>query len=186
MSGNSRKYDDIEGFSSFMGKKLGNERRDTWGMFDKFFDEDFFHRASDPFGEMDRFRRRVENMMEKESKGLFQRSWDSWFSNRFLGTEGDMNIDTTENDDNYTVKIHIPNLKENKIDIRVDENGISIDGQYSQEVEKKDPKGNVVSKQELRRSVTRRLALPENAEYGKAKIENKKDKIVIVLPKYKG
>jgi hypothetical protein len=54
-----------------------------------------------------------------------------------------------ESKDPYVHRLDIPNLKDNEFNINIDENGINIEGDFSQRVEKKDPKGNVIAKHEV-------------------------------------
>jgi len=47
----------------------------------------------------------------------------------------------------------------------------------------KDGNGNVIGKHEMRQSLSREIPIPGDVDADKAEIEQKKDKIIIKLPK---
>jgi len=174
---------DFDSFSSQLRNQMQNNRKDNWELFDRFFDDDFFSSQKDPFHEMERLHNRMNEIMEKEMKGALDHSWDSWFGDRFLGKSSDMEMQTTEKGNDYIIKLKIPNLKNNRFNIKIDKDGLSVDGDYTQTAEKKDNQGNMVSKEEVHRSLSRKFFLPPDADYEHAKVDNKPDEIVITLPK---
>ncbi len=174
---------DIDSFSSTLRNNMQNNRKDTWELFDRFFNDDFFSNKQDPFREMERFQNRMHEMMEKEMPGAFDHSWDAWFGDRFLGGGGDLDMVTTEKENDYIITLRIPNLKDNHLNIQIDKSGISVDGEYTQAAEKKDAQGHVVSKEEIHRTLSRNFPLPPDADYLHAAVDNRGDEIVITLPK---
>jgi len=106
-----------------------------------------------------------------------------WFGDRFSDDADDVKVHMDESKDAYVYRLDIPNLKDNELNINIDENGINIEGDFSQRVEKKDPKGNVIAKHEIHRTVSKHIALPKEADRTKAKIEKKKDEVVIRIPR---
>lgn len=175
--------DTFESFSLNMLDKFKRERKERDDMFDRFFDDDFFSKQSDPFAEMQRLQRQLDDMMGKNHRGTFRDSWDSWFGDRFFGGSEEIEFDQKENKNSYIITLRIPNLKENKLDIKIDQDGISISGDFSQIAEKKDADGNVISKREVHRTISKKFTIPGDADHEKAKVKNKKDKIIITLPK---
>jgi len=174
----------FESFSSNMLDKLKREQKEQDDMFDRFFDDDFFSRQPDPFAEMQRLQKQLDEMMGRNHRGIFRDSWNSWFGERFFGGSDGVVFDQKEKNDSYIITLRIPNLEENKLDIKIEQDGISISGEFSQTAEKKDPDGNVLSKREVNRTISKKFPIPDDADYEKAHVDNKKDKIIIVLPKH--
>jgi HSP20 family molecular chaperone IbpA len=174
---------DITSFSSLLNHRMQADRNDNWRMFDRFFNDDFFSGRKDPFVDMDRLHKQMENMMENGLKDPFNASWDSWYGNRFLGGQSDMNVQTVKKGNDYLVTLTIPNLKDDKLNITVDSHGIAVNGYYSQSAEKKDDKGNIISREDVRRTVTSSVPLPDGADYHNARIDRMPDRLVITLPK---
>jgi HSP20 family molecular chaperone IbpA len=172
-----------ESFSHFLTEKFHKERDDQWDLLDRFFSDDFFAKRNDPFAEMDEFHQRMNRMMKESLRPSFQDSWDSWFNNRFLGGTGDVEIRTEEKKDSYVITLEIPNLKDNKLNITINEDGISIEGELTQIAERKDARGNVVARQEVHRSISQRFPIPHDADHEGAEIDNDGDRIKISLPK---
>jgi HSP20 family molecular chaperone IbpA len=179
----SHDFQDGDSFSHFLTKKFKKETDDQWGFLDRFFSDDFFAKRNDPFTEMDEFHQRMNKMMNKNLKPSFENSWDAWFSNRFLGGNGNFEIRTEEKKDSYVITLEIPNLKDNKLNITIDEDGISIEGELTQIAERKDARGNVIARQEVHRSISQRFPIPHDADHEGAEIDNDGDRIKISLPK---
>jgi HSP20 family molecular chaperone IbpA len=175
--------DTFEIYSSTLLDKFKHDRQEREDMFDRFFNEDFFSGHRDPFAEMERMHKQLESMMGRQHGGTFNNSWDSWFGNRFLGGSDDIEFQQSEKKNSYEITLKIPNLKENKLDIKIEKEGIAISGEFSQTAEKKGTAGNIVSKSEIHRSIAKNLPIPGDADYQKARVENKEDKIIITIPK---
>jgi HSP20 family molecular chaperone IbpA len=173
----------IEDFSSYIHKRFKQNNKKNWDSFDRFFDDDFFNRQSDPFDAMERFHKRMEEMMEGKLREPFNRSWESWFENRFSDNTDEIKIETEEKRDAYIITINTQNLKDNVLNINIDKDGISIKGDFTKIIEKKDSDGTILSRQERRQSITRKFPLPKDANYQKANIEHKTTEIIITLPK---
>ena len=132
---------------------------------------------------MERMQEQLNKMMGRQNKGIFNDSWNSWFGDRFFGGSDAVEFDQKEKGDFYIINLRIPNLKENKLDIKIEEDGISISGEFSQIAEKKDADGNIISKREVHRTISKKFPIPGDADHEKAEVKNKKDKIIITLPK---
>ena len=114
----------------------------------------------------------LENALDLGEFISFNRSWDSWFESRFSGSPGQMDIETKEKENSYLVILKIPNLKDNKLDIKIDENGISVNGDLTQIIEQKDADGNIISRRESRQSIARKFPIPGDADHEKANIQH--------------
>ena len=176
-------FGDIDKFSTFLDRKLKNDRDESRDLFDRFFDDRFFSGKKDPFEEMEQLRQRLQNRMDENIRKRFDDSWKEWFNDRFPKDGDDVTIHMDESKDAYVYTLDIPNLKDNELNINIDQDGINIEGDFSQSVEQKDSHGNIVAKSEMRRTLSKNIALPEDADQTKAEIENKKDKIVIKIPR---
>ena len=173
----------FETFSSSLRNKFKKDQKERRNDLDQFFDDDFFSRQTDPFSEMERMQKQLDEMMGRQSRGMFNDSWNSWFGDRFFGGADDVEFNQKEKKDSYIITLRIPNLKKNKLDIKIDEDGIGISGEFSQIAEKKDVDGNIISKREVHRTISKKFPIPSDADHQKAEVKNKKDKIIITLPK---
>jgi len=173
----------FDNFSSSLSNRLTQDQKDYDHLFDRFFNDDFFSRHHEPFSEMEKMRRQLEDTVGKQNEGIFTRSWDSWFGNRFLGSPEDIESQLNENKDSYVITLRIPNLKENKLEVKIRKDGIAVSGDFSQTAEKKDKDGNVISKSEIQRSIFKSFPIPGDANYKKAVTKSEGDKIIITLPK---
>ena len=95
----------------------------------------------------------------------------------------DISFEESEKKDAYVITINIPNLKENKINIQIEKNGITIDGNFSQTIEKRDNDGNVINKHEIFKSIRRTMPVPDGVDTDKATVDQNGDNILIRLPK---
>jgi HSP20 family molecular chaperone IbpA len=180
---NAHYLDSFEKFSSSIQDMFERNRKERDTLFDHFFDEDFFSTGKDPFKEMERLHKQLEEQMHKKHKGTFTDSWSSWFGERFLGGSDDIELDEEEKNDAYVFTLKIPNLKKNKIDIKISADGILITGEFSQIAERKNTEGNITAKKEIHKSISKNIPIPSNADHKRATVENKKDNIVITMPK---
>lgn len=174
---------DMDDFSTHVFESFKQNQKKQWDDFDRFFDDRFFKREHDPFQAMERFKERAKRMMEDSFRGQFDQSWNSWFDSRFGNDSAQIGINQEEEGDHYVITLTVKELDDHDLKIDIDADGISISGSYSKTVEKKDESGRVVSRQERRESLSRKFAIPEDADYKKADIQKEKDRVVIKLPK---
>jgi len=176
-------FQNEESFSSFLDRKFRQEKKENWNMYDRFFKDDLFS-TNNPFEEMEKIQERLEKMMGFHSKKIFNNSWKDWFGERFDKDASNIDIDTKSNEDFYEITIHIPGLKEgNTLNVNIDENNITIDGEFTQIITKNDSDGNIISKHEVHQRLFKTIPVPDDGDATKAKIQNLKDKITITLPK---
>lgn len=173
----------IEDFSNYIHERFKQNKKQNWDSFDRFFDDDFFNRQSDPFNAMEQFHKRMEEMMDQTLREPFNRSWGSWFDSRFSDSASNIEIETQEKRAAYIITLKTRNLKDNDLDININQDGISIEGDFTKVVEKKDSHGNILSRRESRQSITRKFPIPEDADHQKANIEHNKNEVIITLPK---
>jgi HSP20 family molecular chaperone IbpA len=166
-----------------LDEKFKTDKNQKWNLFDRYFDDDFFSNRSDPFEEMERMQQQLDKLLSGNSGKLFNDTWEGWFDDRFFGGSSGINIDTAEKKDAYIITINIPNLKENKINIQIGKDGISIDGDFSQTIEKRDNDGNVINKHEMFKSISRTIPVPDGVDTDEAVIDQNGDNIIIRLPK---
>jgi HSP20 family molecular chaperone IbpA len=179
------KFVNADEFSSFVNKKFKDDSKNLWENYDKFFDENFFRKQTDPFAAMEQFHKRMEEQMDEAFKNPFSSSWDSWLGNRFSGLDEKIDIDTKDNGNSYIITMNVPNLKDSKLNINIDEKGISMEGDVAKIVEKKDSKGNIVARNEMQQTISEKFPIPADADYKTAEVQKQKDKIVVTMQKTK-
>ena len=164
------------------------ERRQSFQLLDNFFNDDFFNNTEEPFQAMEKIHREMLNRMGKNLKGTFDNSWDAWFKDRFSDTgllPGDalLNERTEETKNAYIYHFTTPNLNGRKLNVQIDEQGITIQGDYIRQAGKTNDKDKVIARQELHSSIYERFPIPEGVDLDKAKIDNKDNEITVRLPK---
>lgn len=183
ISSESKSFQNPKDLPKQLNDIFRKQKEDHFNQFDRFFDQDFFSSRKDPFEEMERLHERMRKGMNDEFHQLFENSWDGWLSSRFYSGLGGIDIEESETKQDYVYTLKVPNMKENRLNVTVGVDGISIEGEFSQTIERKDNKGNVVGRQERRQSISKKFPIPSDAIHDKAKIENRKDAIIILLPK---
>jgi HSP20 family molecular chaperone IbpA len=164
-----------------------NQQQD-YNLFNQYFNDQFFTRHNDPFAEIDRLHKQMQDLMKNTYQSTFNHNWDSWFNQKFSfkdNTMSQMGIKFTidEKDFHYRIIIEIPNLKNNQVNVDIKKHHININGQFSQIQEHKNSFGDVVSKSEVHQSLSKMIPIPGDADYQKATIDKETDKIIITLPK---
>ena len=173
----------IDKFSSSILKKFNQERQNRWNNFDSFFNDDFFKMQKDPFEEMEKFHKRMQKMMEETIGGDFDHTWNTWLDDRFSDVDSQIDFDSEETDNGYIYTLKTNHLKDNDIKIDIDENSISINGEFTQKLEKKDKNGNIISQQERMQKISQQIPIPSDADYRKAEVKKKEDRIIIKIPR---
>ncbi len=168
---------------SFTNKPFANQTKKNRDFFNRFFSNNFFSNNTGPFEEMQQFRKQFEESMKNDTGNMFGNSWSSWFGSNNSTDTGGIDIRTIEKKNSYVITVEIPNLKDNKLNININQDGVSIKGEFSQTVEKKDRWGNVIGKSEREQSISRQIPIAGDADYDHAKIDHKGDKVIITIPK---
>ncbi|SHJ10884.1 Molecular chaperone IbpA, HSP20 family [Desulfatibacillum alkenivorans DSM 16219] len=172
----------LESFSKSFSKEFKQGQDQAFDMLDKFFDEGFFKDNSDPFQKMEQMRRDIHKKLEKGLQGSFDDSWDDWYDARFTGHDS-FSMSMEDKAHAYEYKISIPNRSSQDLKVDVTKDGIQISGTLNKVVEKKNADGEVTARQEVASTVSQRFSLPDDANYGSAKITNGDDQIIITVPK---
>ena len=178
----------FDAFFKNFDRQFQAERQRSFQLLDNFFNDDFFSSNEEPFQAMERIHRQMLSRMGKKLKGSFDDSWDAWFKNRFsetglLSGSGLLNEQTEETKNAYIYHFTAPDLNGQKLNVKIDEQGITIQGDYTQQAEKTNDKNKVIARQESRGSVYEHFSIPEGVDLDKAKIDNKGNEITVRLPK---
>jgi HSP20 family molecular chaperone IbpA len=178
----------FDAFFNNLDQQFLAERQQSFQLLDNFFNDDFFNNTEEPFKAMEKIHQEMLNRMGKNLKGTFDNSWDAWFKNRFSDTgllpgSAMLNEQTEETKDAYIYHFTTPDLNGQKLNVKIDEQGITIQGDYTQQAKKTNDKDKVIARQESRSSVYERFSIPEGVDLDKAKISNKGNEITVRLPK---
>ena len=92
-------------------------------------------------------------------------------------------METDSQKDAYVITLRIEDLKDHRLNLYIDEDGIRVEGDFTRVDEKKDLNGNTISRQESRQSIVKRFSIPEDADYERAAVKNKKNRMIITLPR---
>lgn len=159
------------------------KQEDIRQQFDSFFNNDFFGQG-DPFEEMKRMRKQMQNHMQnfggKTSDA--RNPFDSWFSDKFGG--GTINdISKREDDDYVYYDVTVDDLNSTSIDTKIENGYVTITGT----VEKKNSSSEQESSAQsiFKSTFNRTFPLPENVEQNKMQMAPEKDKIILKFPKIK-
>jgi len=176
-------FDSFDTYSSHLNQKLKNQTKDNFELFDRFFNDDFFSSNTDPFKEMARLSRELEQRMGGNNRNRLKNYWDEWTGRRFTKSDTHIAVETKEQKDAFIVTIKVPNLEANSLNIDISNNGISIDGTFYKKVERKDNKNQVIGTHEIKQTFSRQIPIPANTKAEDAEILTEKDRVIITLPK---
>lgn len=133
----------------------------------------------DPFEEMHRMQEEMDRMFQDSfnwgggnSRGIF--SSDMYYDDTF---------DIVEEDDKYIIAFNMKGFDQDKVDIQINQQSITIKGERSAEKREEDPNRYFSSKSIS--TYLKSIPVPEDADTTKMKTEQKKDKLIITLPKKK-
>jgi HSP20 family molecular chaperone IbpA len=141
--------------------------------FDALFGDDFFRRRYDPFSEVDRVGRQLEEGLDASDRGLFDTSFRDWFSKRM-----DLTGITTKVADegkNVEVTFDIPGLDEDSA--RFDVNANRIRFRYDARKEETQDGRDVRTSEKVEKV----LPLPAGADPNGFEVRKGKDEITLVF-----
>ncbi len=129
-----------------------------------------------PFEEM--------NRMQEEMNRMFQHPFD-----RYGRTQGminskmsfDSDFDFRETDNGYEITFDMTGMDKDKIDIQINENSITLNGEQSRQDKEEGP--NRYFNSQSYGSFMKTIPLPTNADTSKARTEKKDAQFIITLPK---
>ncbi len=181
-------WKNFDTFFQNLNQQFQTDRQHAFSMLDNFFNDDFFTNTDEPFKEMEKMHQEMMQRMEKSFKGAFDDSWDTWFNTKFtnnglLSDGSRLSEQTEETKDAYIYRFTAPDLKGKKLNVKIDDRGITIQGDYVQQTEKTDKEDKVIARQEARRSIYERFSIPEDADVQKAEINNNGNEVTVRLPK---
>ena len=135
----------------------------------EIFDQNFFHHSRDPFKEMDRFQKEMDQYLGQNN---FSSGFDDWFGNRF----GDLpvsSIDRDEDDDFIYYKIDTNDLEVKSADVNIDNGTVSI----SVELVSK------TSVAETASSLSQRFPVPADVDPDSVQLDIENDEIIVRFTK---
>ena len=141
--------------------------------FDALFGDDFFKRRFDPFTEVDRIGRRLEQGLDASDRELFRDSFRDWFSRR-MDLSG-ITTKVSEQGKNVDVTFGIPGLDEDSVKFDVNANRIRLSYDARTDVKKG---GNDLK---TATSVEKILPLPADADPNGFEVRKGKDEITLVF-----
>lgn len=152
--------------------------------FNSFFNDDFFGQR-DPFEQMKKMRKEMEQRMENFGKqsNTTKNPFDFWYSNKFGG--GSIEDISKREDDNFVYyDIKVENLNLTSINTKVENGNISITGSVEKKEDSGDKDGSS-SRVYFRSTFARSFPLPEGVDANKMETNADKDKITLKFPKLK-
>jgi HSP20 family protein len=132
----------------------------------------------DPFTDFIRMRQEMNNMLNS-TFNHYQSSpdIDSAWVNAVVAPACDIQV----RDNNYIVTLDLPGMEKSDIKIKVDDNILSISGQRSTKVEKKDGE-RFILKERTQGSFERAIRLPREAKKDKVEATYKNGTLTISIP----
>ena len=124
-------------------------------------------------------------------RGLFSRPMFDELFNQFLmeGTSGQMSealsaaMDVAETDQAIEVKMDLPGVKADDVDIQIDNNTLTVRGQRTEETEEKDDEKQYHRIERCSGSFSRSVVLPSSVNADESSAEFKDGVLNIVIPK---
>ncbi|MGI6128509.1 MAG: Hsp20/alpha crystallin family protein [bacterium] len=123
----------------------------------------------DPFSELEPFREDFSRLFDRYSNLFGMRSWQPA-------------LDLVENNNDFVLKVEVPGMEPEDVDITVTDNSVVISGSMSQEEEKKNEGGYLRSERRYGKFM-RNIALPAEIVPDKTKATFKNGLLTITLPK---
>ena len=130
----------------------------------------------DHFSQMQRLQEEMNQMFENFYSG----SKGSGF-NAFDPALEDNEINLKESKEGYEININTQGLDQNKLDVKVDEHSITVQGEHSEKHSQDNPQGSF--QQESFGTFMKTIPLPLDADTSKMVSEKKGDSLVIRIPK---
>ncbi|HNW45090.1 MAG TPA: Hsp20/alpha crystallin family protein [Elusimicrobiales bacterium] len=130
--------------------------------FDDFFNDRFFARRLNPFGEMERIRRQISESMPGRAKDLFDGYWDGWFAQRMRMEEFKTTV--VNDGSRITIAIDLPGPAARSAEVDISEGRIKIS--FSAKAASGANSGGAIIKKGSSQSYIKILPVPEEAESG--------------------
>ena len=174
------------GANSFWFKRQSNQRENGEVItengihqnrfLDNFFNKNFFDKSRDPFEEMRRMRKEMNDLFRKEDN--FGDSFNHWYQDKFGG--GDLTDLKQREDEQYVYyDISIQGNKPDELKIDVKDEMISISGKFEKQ-KSTDESDSFVSS-----NFQRTFPIPRGVDYKSFTTEKEEDKIILRFSKIK-
>ena len=134
--------------------------------------------SSDPFIQMQKMQ---EEMMQNFGHFNSIFAGDPFFKDAFAHMDISPLSDIKESDNAYTLKINIPGVNEQEIDIKTQENRLTISASSQKSVDTNN--SNYIHKERHIQQFKRSFSLPQNADLNALKSDYKKGVLTITIPK---
>ena len=119
--------------------------------------------------------------MQSAMDRLFEENWRPFFEEGQLGLHS-LALDMYEDDNNYVVTTEMPGVKPENIQVRVENDMLSIEGEIPEEVmEQKDER--VIMKERRYGKFSRRVRLPQTVDANKVEAAYQDGVLRLTLPK---
>ena len=119
------------------------------------------------------------------SRSLFDDMFDQYFSdgNGELSQMMNVSMDVAETDQAFEVKVDLPGINPDEVDIQIDNNTLTIRGQRSDEKEEKNEEKQFHRVERYRGSFARSVVLPNSINEDETAAEFKDGVLKILIPK---
>lgn len=163
-----KRVDELEAENEDMPPDYGPKS----GYRDRFFEDDF-----DYFDYMREMHERMRGMFDYPFENRIDSRMDKFMDN--ILEEREINFEETR--DGYEVRFDIGDLNKDKVDIEINQNSITIKGEYSKESREDSPGRFYTSKSQGLFMKT--IPLPLDADTAKVKTEQEGNTLIIRIPK---
>lgn len=124
-------------------------------------------------------------------QGLMRHPWFEDMFGQYLATNGDgelaemmqVSMDVVETDNAFEVIVDLPGIKQNDVDIQLDNNTLTVRGERSEEKEEKDEEKKYHRVERFSGSFSRSIVLPDSVNEDEASADYKDGVLKIVIPK---
>jgi len=176
------KFEKKYNYSALMNeltKKIKKDINSTGDIFDKFFNDEFFDKYDTPFNQIEKLRKQIfEDFGENNH---FSKSWDNWYSNKF-GVD-DINVITEAKNNKVIMKFRIPGLKNNTLNVDINNKRIRVECDVKETTEKSDDKGMKYFSSSSHSHFFRMFPAPKDVDVSSAEIKTKGNEIIITFLK---
>lgn len=154
-------------------KQIEKENRVMDEFFDDIFNDKFFSKDYDPFYEIERFHRKMFEMLDKNHRSIFDRSFNDWFNKRI--SLNNVKVKEYEDDKHYIFEISVDKNKNYSVEVK--NNYIKI---YSNaENIKKEENKNSVYQSRVREQFVKYISIPKELAGKEYTVDLKEGKIIV-------